>query len=90
METLERVSGTLRVLAHPVRLKLVELLMAGEVPVHELAEAIDLAPAAVSQHLNLMKAHGVLTSRREGRLVLYRVVAPEAVTVLGCIRKHHG
>lgn len=88
-ETLERVSSALRVLAHPLRLKLVELLEHGELPVNQLVELTGAAPNAVSQHLNMMKAYGLLASRRDGRWVFYRVVAPEAFTVIGCIRDHY-
>lgn len=88
-ETLERVSAALRVLAHPLRLTLVELLESGELPVNQLVEQTGAAPNAVSQHLNMMKAHGLLASRRDGRRVLYRVAAPEAFSVIECIRAHY-
>lgn len=91
LDTLEAAAACLRVLAHPHRLKLVELLMTDRHTVGELAEELDLAPAAVSQHLNQMKAHGLLAAERDGRAVYYRVVNPNAVNVIRCIRKHgHG
>jgi DNA-binding transcriptional ArsR family regulator len=89
MPVLERVSAALRVLAHPHRLKIVELLLVGEMPVGELADRLGLAPNAVSQHLNIMKAHGLLTSRRQGRSILYQADNPDARNVVNCIRKHH-
>jgi len=89
LPVLERVSAALRVLAHPHRLKLVELLMKGERPVGELAERMGLAPNAVSQHLNIMKAYGILTSRRRGRSILYHVQNPEARNVIQCIRRYY-
>jgi DNA-binding transcriptional ArsR family regulator len=88
METLERSAQVLRVLAHPHRLKIVECLDLKRCTVGELTEQLGLAPNAVSQHLNFMKAHGILDSQRVGRNVYYRVVHPSAITLLNCIRKH--
>lgn len=90
METMESVAAALRVLAHPVRLKLVELLLRHEeVSVGQLAEWVGLAPAATSQHLTTMKAFGLVDSKRDGKIVCYRVTSPEACNVIDCIRNHH-
>lgn len=88
MDVLEKAASVLRVLSHPHRLKIVELLQAEKMTVGELTESLGLAQNAVSQHLNSMKAHGILDRKREGRRVYYTVVHPHAKTVLGCIRKH--
>ncbi len=85
---LEESARVLRVLAHPHRLKFVELLMGGRLSVGELAEAVDLAPSAVSQHLNHMRAHGILDVEREGRTAYYRVDNPNAINVIQCIHRH--
>jgi len=87
-EVLERAAAVLRVLAHPHRLRIVELLAPGPMTVSALVQRLGLAPNAVSQHLNFMKAHGILSSTRKGRSVSYRVVHPHALTVLGCIRRN--
>jgi ArsR family transcriptional regulator len=87
-ETLEAVAAALRVLAHPIRLRVVELLEQDDHTVGELAESLDLAPAACSQHLNLMRAHGLLAARRDGKTVYYRVSNPHALNVINCIRRN--
>lgn len=90
IETMELMAVALRVLAHPVRLKLVELMLIhGEVSVGQLADWVSLAPSATSQHLNTMKVHGIVTSKRDGKTVFYRVVSPDACNVINCIRDHH-
>jgi DNA-binding transcriptional ArsR family regulator len=86
--TLERCADALRVLAHADRLRIVEQLEQRRLTVGELAERIDLPPAAVSQHLNLMRAHGLLSVERRGRLAYYRATSPHALAVLRCIRRH--
>jgi ArsR family transcriptional regulator, zinc-responsive transcriptional repressor len=88
MSDLEACSQVLRVLAHPHRLKIVELLMGRQLSVGELALEVGLAPSAVSQHLSHMRAHGILGVRREGRTAYYRVENPSAENVIDCIRKH--
>jgi DNA-binding transcriptional ArsR family regulator len=90
MEVLERTAAVLRVLAHPHRLKIIELLSSRGLTVGEVAEAIGILPNACSQHLNIMKAHGVLSRRRDGKAIYYAVEDPNAINVLKCIRKHAG
>lgn len=87
-DLLERAAETLRVLAHPIRLRMIERLLESPISVGDLAEEVGLAPAAVSQHLNMMRAQGLLSSRREGRQVFYTVCAPQPGFLLNCIRQH--
>ncbi len=88
MDMLERAARTLRVMAHPMRLKMAELLLDESFAVGELAEAVGLPPAAVSQHLNIMRAHGVVQSERSGRSVFYEVINPQAKYMIDCLRTH--
>ncbi len=88
MAVLDRMSAALKVLAHPHRLKAVELLCDHELSVGELAAQMSLPPAACSQHLNLMRAHGLLRASRRGRVVYYEVCNPSARNVIQCIRTH--
>jgi DNA-binding transcriptional ArsR family regulator len=85
---LERAAKVLRVLAHPERLQLVDLLLRRPVAVGELARLIGRPQAVVSQHLTNMRAHGIVESRRAGRHVHYYVINPNAEALLDCLRKH--
>lgn len=78
----------LKVLAHPVRIRIVELLMQGEFSVGELAEKISASPAAVSQHLNRMAAHDIVAGKRTDRKVYYRVVNVNASNLIDCLKRH--
>src|SRR5688500_6529325 len=60
-------------LADPSRRAIFESLTRGEVAVKELTARFDISQPAVSQHLANLKGAGLVTSRREGRLVYYRV-----------------
>ena len=88
MATLNRAATVMRVLAHPHRLRICELLLAGRIPVSTLAAQLGIASNAVSQHLTIMKAHGLLDSERDGKTVYYRVVSPQPDWLLGYIRNH--
>lgn len=85
---LEEAATTLRVLAHAERLRIVACLVERLVPVGELAACLGLPPAAVSQHLNKMRAHGIVAPRRDGRRVLYEVVDANALALIECLRRH--
>jgi DNA-binding transcriptional ArsR family regulator len=63
----------LRALAHPRRIQIVEELRSAERDVASLATATGLAHSSVSQHLMVLRAHRVVSERREGRRVFYRL-----------------
>ncbi len=88
MERLAQAALVLRVLAHPHRLRICELLMQGRIPVNDIAEHLGIPSNAASQHLGIMKAHGIVGSEREGKTVYYRVISPHPAWLLGCIRSH--
>lgn len=76
----------LRVLAHPVRLRIVDILMQGDFQVHEIAALCQLPPPQTSEHLRLLQGRGLLAARRQGRSVFYRIADPRLPALLGCIR----
>jgi len=85
MELLEDAAECLRVMSHPVRLRIAEILMQGEFPVHEIAAMCELPPNQTSEHLRLMKGRGLLVSRRRGRIVYYAVASRRLPSLLKCI-----
>jgi ArsR family transcriptional regulator len=91
VELLERMAGVLKILAHPCRLKLVEILQReGELPVHMILERIKAPQATISQHLNQMRRAGLVKATRKGKEVWYGIEDPSALTILDCIRKKQG
>ncbi len=85
---LEQVAECLRVMGHPLRLRLVDLMLSGEYTVNELAELCGAPPSQTCEHLRLMKSHGYLACRREGRKVYYLVNDPQLPDLIACIRRH--
>jgi DNA-binding transcriptional ArsR family regulator len=79
---------SLRVLAHPHRLKIVEMLdLGGSKPVHEIVDQLELPQGTVSNHLSKMRRAGIVHAERHGKEVLYRIANPNAITILDCIRR---
>lgn len=62
-----------RSLGHPVRIRILELLVTGEKSVSSLLAEIGIEPSSLSQHLNVLKATGLVVSSRKGNGVIYRV-----------------
>lgn len=61
-----------RSLVDPTRRAIFETLAARELPVRALTARFDVSQPAVSQHLAVLRAAGLVRERREGRLVFYR------------------
>lgn len=62
-----------RVLGHPARVRILELLGAGERSVGSLQAELGLDSGSTSQHLTALRGIGVVESRREATSVFYRV-----------------
>jgi DNA-binding transcriptional ArsR family regulator len=90
LEALGDAAECLRALAHPHRLRMVQMLLQGDYTVGELAEACDLPSPMASEHLRLMQRCGFLSSEKEGRKVYYQVVEPHLKNILKCIEDRFG
>jgi ArsR family transcriptional regulator len=80
-------SDLFRVLGHPARIKILELLRDGERSVGDLQAALALDSSSTSQHLSALKRHGLLDSRRERTSVYYRVRDPRLFQLLETARQ---
>jgi DNA-binding transcriptional ArsR family regulator len=89
-EALGQAAECLRILAHPHRLRMIQMLLQGQYTVGELAEACDLPSAMASEHLRLMQRCGFLASEKDGRRVYYRVADPHLGDILHCIESRFG
>jgi ArsR family transcriptional regulator len=71
-----------RLLGHPARVRILELLRDGERSVGELQLALGLDSSGTSQHLTAMRKQGLLASRRAGTSVFYSVKDPRIFQLL--------
>jgi DNA-binding transcriptional ArsR family regulator len=76
-----------RLLGHPVRVRVLELLRDGERTVGDLQAALALDSGGTSQHLTAMRRQGILESRKDGAKVYYRVKDPRVFQLLATARE---
>jgi DNA-binding transcriptional ArsR family regulator len=75
----------LKVLGHPIRLKIVAGLCTRECNVKHIWECLGLPQATVSQHLALLKNKGIIAGKREGVEVHYSVIHPLAKKIIAAL-----
>ena len=76
-----------RVLGHPVRVRILELLRERERPVGELQAALGIDSSGTSQHLGALRKQGLIEGRRVGTSVYYRVKDPRSFQLLEVARQ---
>ncbi|KPH97853.1 MULTISPECIES: ArsR/SmtB family transcription factor [Streptomyces] len=76
-----------RMLGHPVRIRVLELLQDGPMPVRALLAEIEVEPASLSQQLAVLRRSGIVTSRREGSTVVYELASGDVADLMGAARR---
>ena len=76
LEGFELEADTIRVLANPKRLMIVDLLGRGPNTVTEIADGLNLSLQNASQHLRVMRDRGIVRAQRDGREVRYALRSP--------------
>src|SRR3954465_12990497 len=76
-----------RTLGHPVRIRVLELLAGGPRPVRDLLALIEVEPSNLSQQLAVLRRAGLVTSSREGALVVYALSTPDVAELLAAGRR---
>jgi len=85
IEFAELKADVLKAMAHPTRLYMLEVLAKGERCVCELNELLDADHSMVSKHLSILKQAGLVSDRKEGLKVYYRLEVPCIMQFVGCI-----
>lgn len=86
-ELLELKAGVLQAIAHPLRLAILEVLRRGEQCVYRIARRVGAKRSNVSRHLSVMVKAGVLSYRKEGLMVYYRLCCPCILEALKCVTR---
>lgn len=76
-----------RTLGHPARIRVLELLAAGDKAVHELRAVIDVEPSSLSQQLSVLRLAGLVSQRREHGEVIYSLSLPAVRDLLLAARE---
>lgn len=87
LEVFERQAAICRAFAHPKRLQLLELLGRGEERISTLQKTLGISKPNFSQHLAILKAAGVVTTRRDGRDVYCFLALPQVKDACHLIRE---
>ena len=75
-EILEQIAERFRVLSEPARLRILNVLLAGERTVSELVDETGLNQANVSKHLSMLRSFSFVERRKEGLYSIYSVADP--------------
>jgi len=76
-----------KALAHPARIKILELLREGELSVNELQARLEMEPSGVSQQLAILRGKHIVEARKDGTSVYYRVHDPQVFELLDVARR---
>ncbi len=83
MAVLQEKAAILKALSNPVRLCIVkELLNRGECNVSSMQHCLEMSQSTVSQHISRLRDIGIISGDRRGIEVYYRVVNPEAISII--------
>ncbi len=95
-QQLERAAAMLKVLSHPKRLAIVDLLgkankgKDSQLSVTDIYQALDLPQAIASQHLITLKDRGVLKSTKVGTKIYYALAVPQLMKVIDTLEDYSG
>jgi len=90
LEALGEAAECLRTLAHPHRLRMVQMLLQGRFTVGELADACDIPSHMASEHLRLMQRSRFLGQEKQGRFVYYTIAEPHLANIMRCVEARFG
>ncbi|MEU8869067.1 ArsR/SmtB family transcription factor [Streptomyces umbrinus] len=76
-----------RMLGHPVRIRVLELLQDGPKPVRDLLAAIEVEPSNLSQQLAVLRRSGIVTATRSGSTVVYELSGGDVAELLAAARR---
>jgi DNA-binding transcriptional ArsR family regulator len=76
-----------RTLAHPARIRVLELLVDGELSVGEMLSVINIESSNLSQQLAVLRHAGLVTTRKQGTSVFYALISPDIADLLAMARR---
>ncbi|MFR9795730.1 ArsR/SmtB family transcription factor [Streptomyces sp. MS06] len=76
-----------RMLGHPARIRVLELLQHGPVPVRDLLADMEIEPSNLSQQLAILRRAGIVVSTREGSTVTYALAGGDVAELLRAARR---
>ncbi len=79
-------AGLCKTLSNPKRLEIINLLRNKERSVNELVELIKISQSNISQHLLILRQNKIVTTKRKGKNIYYKLAYPEMIKACDIIR----
>jgi len=86
-EDIEQAAQAIKAIAHPLRLKILCVLGGQEISVQDIVEQVGTSQSNISQHLAILRAKGVLATRKDANRVFYRIGDPRTLKLIGMMRE---
>jgi ArsR family transcriptional regulator len=86
-ESINQASAAMQAMAHPVRLKILCLVGNQELSVLEVVEAVGTTQSNISQHLAVLRDHGILEARKDANKVFYRIADARVLRMIALTRE---
>src|ERR1700750_1226293 len=86
-ESINQASAAMQAMAHPLRLKILCLVGNQELSVLEVVDAVGTTQSNISQHLAVLREHGILESRKEANKVFYRIADARVLKMISLTRE---
>ena len=86
-ENIREASEAMKAIAHPLRLKILCLVGSQELSVLEILDAVGTTQSNISQHLAVLRDHGILEARKDANKVFYRVGDPRILKMVSLTRE---
>lgn len=85
--SINEASAALQAMAHPLRLKILCLVGSQELSVLEIVDAVGTTQSNISQHLGVLRDHGILASRKDANKVFYRIGDSRVLSMITLTRQ---
>jgi DNA-binding transcriptional ArsR family regulator len=85
-EDIRQAAQAIKAIAHPLRLKILCILGDQEISVQDIVEQVGTSQSNISQHLAILRAKGVLVSRKDANKVFYRIGDLRTLKLIGMMR----
>lgn len=86
-ENIQKAAIALKAMGHPLRLKILCVLGNEEVPVMDIVEQVGTTQSNVSQHIDILREKGLVTSRRDGSKILCRIKDQELLLLMSAMQQ---
>jgi ArsR family transcriptional regulator len=85
-EDIQQAAQAIKAIAHPLRLKILCVLGDREISVQDIVEQVGTSQSNISQHLAILRAKGVLATRKDANRVYYRIGDLRTLKLVGMMR----